>query len=107
MSREELRTKLAKLDETATLAEAEIEKLRSQEERLLAIEKSGEELLERYAGLIPTEIENLCATERRHIYQLLRTEVLVPREGKIRIRLPFLPDDGEFCREETAYCYAL
>jgi hypothetical protein len=104
MTREELRTKLAELDETATLAETEIEKLRSHEERLLAIEKSGEELLERYAGLIPTEIENLCAAKRRHIYQLLRIEVLVPKEGEIRIRLPFLPDDGMFCREENAHC---
>ena len=47
MTREELRVKLAELDENVSLAQAEIEKLRCHEERLRAIEKSGEELLER------------------------------------------------------------
>jgi len=45
MTREELRAKLAKLDENLNLAEAEMGKLRSHEERLRAMEKSGEELL--------------------------------------------------------------
>ena len=57
MTREELRAKLAKLDETVKLAEAEMGKLRSHEERLRAMEKSGEELLERYSELVPAELE--------------------------------------------------
>ncbi len=107
MTREELRVKLAKLDENVTLAQAEIDKLRCHEERILAIEKSGEELLERYSELIPAEIENLSPAERRHIYQLLRVEVSVPKGGEIKIKLPFLPDEEGICREETAHCHRL
>ena len=58
------------------------------------MEKSGEELLERYSELVPAELENLSPAERRHIYRLLRVEVSVPKEGEVRIRLPFLPDDA-------------
>ncbi len=107
MTREELRTKLAELDETMNLAEVEIEKLRYHEERLRAMEKGGEELLERYTKLVPKKLENVPLAERRHIYQVLQVSILVPKEGEIRIRLPFLPDEGEVCREKTAHCYSL
>ncbi|MCA1730069.1 MAG: hypothetical protein LC751_11900 [Actinobacteria bacterium] len=107
MTREELRVKLAELEETIILAEGEIEKLRCHEERILSLEKSGEELLACYAELVPSEIESLCPEERRHIYQLLRVEVSVPKEGEIKIRLPFRPDNEGFCRKETAHCYRL
>jgi site-specific DNA recombinase len=107
MTREELRVKLAELEETIILAEGEIEKLRCHEERILSLEKRSEELLACYAELVPSEIESLCPEERRHIYQLLRVEVSVPKEGEIKIRLPFLPDNEGFCRKETAHCYAL
>ena len=104
MTREELGAKLAELDETVFLAEAEIEKLRCHKERILALEKSGEELLERYVELVPEEIESLSPEERRHIYQLLRVEVSVPKGGEIKIKLPFVPDNEGFCRKETAHC---
>jgi hypothetical protein len=104
MTRQELRAKLAELDETVDLAEAEIEKLRHYEERIQAMEKDGEELLERYTKLVPEELDNLPPTYRRQVYHMLQIEVLVPKEGEIKIRLPFLPEEGEFCREETAYC---
>jgi hypothetical protein len=103
MTCEELRVKLAELEETIILAEGEIEKLRCHEERILSLEKSGEELLACYAELVPSEIESLCPKERRHIYQLLRVEVSDPKEGEIKIRLPFLPDNEGFCRKETAH----
>ncbi|MDQ4043345.1 MAG: hypothetical protein M3118_05960, partial [Actinomycetota bacterium] len=57
--------------------------------------------------LIPAEIESLSPAERRHIYQLLRVEVSVPKGGEIKIKLPFLSDQKGFCREETAHCHRL
>ena len=107
MTREELGAKLAELDETVFLAESEIEKLRCHKERILSLEKSGEELLERYVELVPEEIESLSPEERRHVYQLLRVEVSVPKGGEIKIKLPFMPDNEGFCRKETAHCYRL
>ena len=107
MTREELRAKLAEVDETVDLAEAEIEKLRHHEESIRAIERSGEELLERYAKLVPKELEILSPAERRHIHQVLQVSISVPKEGEIGIKLPFLVDEGAFCREETASCHRL
>jgi chromosome segregation ATPase len=102
MTREVLRAKLAKLDETAELAETEIERLRHQEEGLRELQRGGEELLERYSRLVPQELEDLSSAERRHVHQLLRIEVWVPQEEDIRIRLPFLPGEGEFRSHELA-----
>jgi len=50
MTREELRTKLAKLDETVKLAETEMDKLRRHEEGLRDLQKGGEELLDATLG---------------------------------------------------------
>jgi DNA invertase Pin-like site-specific DNA recombinase len=102
MTRDELRVKLAELDQGVRMAEAEIQKLWRREEDIRALESSGEELLERYAELVPRELEELSPMKKRHIYQLLRVEVWVPKEGEIRLKLPFLLDGAEFCREETA-----
>jgi hypothetical protein len=102
MTREELRTKLTKLDGTVGLAEAEIRRLRGHEEAIGQLQRNGEELLEHYAGLVPEELDDLSPAERRHVYQLLRIEVWVPREGELRMRLPFVIDESEFCSEKLA-----
>ena len=103
MTREELRTKLAELDEAIGMAEGEIEKLRSHEERIRTMEEAGEELIERYAKLIPEELQNLSPAEKRRIYQTLQISISVPQDGEIKIELPF-PDDEDFCREKTVSC---
>jgi hypothetical protein len=100
MTREELRTKLAELDEAIGMAEGEIEKLRSHEERIRTMEEAGEELIERYAKLIPEELQNLSPAEKRRIYQTLQVSISVPQDGEIKIKLPF-PDEEDFCREKT------
>ena len=71
MIREELRAKLVELDKTVDLAEAEMERLRHHEESIRAMENSSEELLERYAKLVPEELENLSPAERRQVPQVL------------------------------------
>ena len=100
MTREELRTKLAELDEAIGMAEGEIEKLRSHEGRIRTMEEAGEELIERYAKLIPEELQNLSPAEKRRIYQTLQISISVPQDGEIKIKLPF-PDEEDFCREKT------
>jgi hypothetical protein len=51
---------------------------------------------------VPEELEDLSSAERRRVYQLLRIEVWVAREGGITISLPFLPEESEFCSEKIA-----
>jgi hypothetical protein len=60
MTREELRTKLSKLDETMELAEAEIDNLRGHEEAFRELQRGGEELLERYARLVFQGCQGSC-----------------------------------------------
>jgi site-specific DNA recombinase len=102
MTRDELRAKLVDLDEGVRIAKAEIEKLWRQEEHIRALEKSSEELLERYAKLVPGELEKLSPTERQYVFRIMQVEIWVPKEGDIKIKLPFLSDQAEFCREKTA-----
>ena len=64
------------------------------------MEEAGEELIERYAKLIPEELQNLSPAERRRIYQTLQVSISVPQDGEIKIELPF-PDEEDFCREKT------
>jgi len=68
MTREELRGKLCERDETVRLAEAEIEKLRRHEEYIRTTEDAGEELLGRYAKLVPEKLEDLSPAKKRWIY---------------------------------------
>jgi hypothetical protein len=68
---------------------------------------AGEEFIERYAKLVPEELQNLSPAERGRIYQTLQVTISVPKEGEIRVNLPFLPEEDNFCREKTAYCYRL
>lgn len=102
MTREELRTKLVDLDEGVRTAKTEIEKLWRQEEHIRALEKNSEELLERYAKLVPGELEKLSPAEKQYIFQIMQVEIWVPKDGDIKIKLPFLPDEAGFCREKTA-----
>ena len=67
----------------------------------------GEELLERYAKLVPEQLEDLSPAERRHTHQMLQVGVSLPKQGGIGIRLPFLIDEGASCREETASYHCL
>ncbi len=100
MTREELRVRLAKLQETMELAEAEVRRLELHEEGVRELQRGGEQLLERYAKLLPDKLQNISGAERRRIYQMLQVEVFVPKEGDIRLRLPFLPDEESFCRDK-------
>src|SRR3712207_3761572 len=59
MNRDELRTKLAALDETRKTAERELELIRGREERLDVLERDKEALLASYAEALPETIDEL------------------------------------------------
>ena len=68
MTHEELRSKLCERDETVRLAEAEIKELRRHKEYIRTAEDAGEELLGRYAKLVPEKLEDLSSAKKRWIY---------------------------------------
>ena len=82
---DELRTKLAGLEETRRTAEMEIEHLRGHLERVEELERNRDTLLEGYANLIPQKLQDLDPEERRQIYAMLRLRIVVDLDGDMEI----------------------
>ncbi len=82
---EELRAKLAGLEETRVAAEAEIGHLRGRLRRVGELESDRDALLDGYAGLVPEQLEDLGPEERRRIYAMLRLRVVVDLDGNMEI----------------------
>jgi hypothetical protein len=80
---DELRTKLAGLEETRRAAEMEIENLRRRLERVEELERNRDTLLDSYVGLMPQRLQELEPKERRRIYSMLRLRLVMDPDGGI------------------------
>ena len=85
MTLEELRAKLAGLEETRRMAEAEIGHLRGRLERVEELERNRDTLLDDYAALIPEALQEVGPEERRQIYAMLRVRIAVEIGGDMQI----------------------
>jgi hypothetical protein len=83
---DELRAKLAALEETRTTAQRELEALAGRRERLADFERDRDTLLEHYATMVPEALEELTAEERHQVYKMLRLEVYIHPDGDLEIR---------------------
>jgi site-specific DNA recombinase len=81
----ELRTKLAGLDETRQLAQRELDFLEERHERLRGLERDKHTLLEHYAGMVPEVLDALTPEERHHIYKMLRLRIVVYPDGTLEV----------------------
>jgi DNA repair ATPase RecN len=93
---DELRAKLAGLEEARTTAERELEAIRSRQEKLEALEHDIEVVLETYAQMAPEALESLMPEERHQVYKMLRLSVMAQPDGT-------LPLSGAFSRIGRAY----
>jgi hypothetical protein len=75
MTMEELASKLAKLEETRRVAEAELAALDAREERVSELEADRDALLASYAELVPEALDGLTGEERMRVYEMLQLEV--------------------------------
>ncbi len=82
---EELRAKLAGLEETRKAAEDEIRHLRGRLARVEELEGNRDALLGTYANLIPEQLRELGPEERRQIYAMLRLRIEVDLSGDMAI----------------------
>ncbi len=89
---DELRTKLAALDEIRTTAERELEALKSRQEHLSSLEQDKEALLETYAALTPEALGSLTSEERHRLYKMLRLRVVLRVDGTLEISGTFVED---------------
>jgi hypothetical protein len=97
---DELRSKLAALEETRATAEGELATLKGRKESIEALERDKDAVLEHYAALAPKVLDHLTPEERYHLYKMLRLEAFVYPDGSLEV-------DGELigdlngCKVET------
>jgi hypothetical protein len=84
ISFDELRSRLAELDDTRKTTERELESLRRRRDRIAELEHAGN-IMEQYAELIPAELELLAPEERRRVYSLLRLQVVPGQDGTVEM----------------------
>jgi len=82
---DELRAKLVALDDTRRTAERELEALQGYQERIRALERDKDALLESYAGMAPEALSSLTAEERHQVYKMLRVRVTVHGDGTLEV----------------------
>lgn len=98
---DELRTKLAALEESRETAQRELENLDRHRERAEDLERDKEMVLEHYAAMAPEVLDSLTPEERQRFYMLLRLEVIVEVDGDLRLSGGFAATP-EVCTLEMA-----
>ena len=82
---DELRARMAELQETRTVAELELRSLQHRQERIRQLEEDKQALLEHYAGLLPEDLDGLDAAERHRVYKMLRVEAAISSDGSLEV----------------------
>jgi hypothetical protein len=85
MDRDELRAKLAELQEDRETAEREIAAIEGRREQLEQMERDRETVMEHYAGTVPEALDALSPEERHKIYKMLRLEVLAYPDKSLEV----------------------
>jgi hypothetical protein len=86
MRREELRTKLAALEETRETAGRELQALKGRSELLRNLRREKDAIMERYAGMVPDALETLSPQERHRIYRMLRLKVVAHPDDTMEVQ---------------------
>jgi flagellar motility protein MotE (MotC chaperone) len=82
---DELRARLAAVEDTRKTAEEELRALRRRTEHLAQLERDRDGLLETYAELVPEAIDALGPEERRRAYRMIGLEARLARDGSLEI----------------------
>lgn len=82
---DELRTKLAALEESRAIARRELAALEERRELIEDLERDAETLLEQYASMVPEALDSLTPAERHRIYKMLRLNAIMYADGVVEI----------------------
>jgi len=82
---DELRTKLATLEETRQTARRELAALEGWAERLCALKRDRDALLENYAEMMPEALDALEPEERHRVYKMLRLRAVAFPDGTLEV----------------------
>jgi site-specific DNA recombinase len=94
LEREELRAKLAELQEARETVEKELRVIEGRKDHVQQLEHDRDALMEHYAGLVPESLNDLSPEERHQIYKMLRLEVLAYPDKSLEVS-GSLVDGGE------------
>jgi len=86
LNHDELRSRLADLEDECVMAKRELEALSKQWEKIVELERDRDGLLEFYAGMLPEALDALEPEERHQVYKMLRLRVAVGTEGGIEVK---------------------
>jgi hypothetical protein len=95
---DELRARVAELEETRAAAERELRALDRRREQMRQLERDKESLLDDYAGMLPEAIDGLDAPERHRVYKMLRVAAVVAANGSLEVS----GDVMSVCEMETS-----
>ena len=82
---DELRTKLAALEEARSVARRELDALKERRERIEHLEQDANALLEHYASMVPEALDDLTSEERHRAYKLVRLNVVMYADGLVEV----------------------
>ena len=85
MTREELRAKLAAVEETRKTAQRELAGLQEQRQSLAQLQQDKEALLAHYEAITPSALRDLEPEERSRLYKLLGLKVTARPEGGLEV----------------------
>ena len=97
---DELGAKLGALEETRKTAQRELAALEGRTERLRALKRDRDALVEGYAELMPEALEDLHPEERHRVYNMLRLRVLAFPDGTLEVS-GALREGVLVCKEST------
>jgi hypothetical protein len=86
MDLDELRSKLADLQEFRETAKRELAAIEGRKQRLEELERDRDVLMERYAEVVPGSLDALTAEERHQLYKMLRLEVVALPDKSLEVR---------------------
>ena len=95
MDRDELRAKLAELQEDRETAEREIAAIEGRREQLEQMERDRETVMEHCAGTVPESLDDLSPEEHHKIYKMLRLEVLAYPDKSLEVSGAILAGGAE------------
>jgi DNA repair exonuclease SbcCD ATPase subunit len=83
VSSDELRAKLAALQEVRAAAKRELEALKDRREEVEELERDRDALLEQYAGMVPEGLDDYSGEDRRWAYKIIRLNVFADKDGTL------------------------
>ena len=101
---EELRTRLAELEETRETVERELETVRSRQARVAEMERDRDDLLDSLIGVAPQALDSLTPEERHQFYKMLRLRAVLYKDGSLEMSWAGASDAMPTSEDSLALC---